>query len=486
MKLLEEFLEFENDYKMHESEISGFKYWQFIRFGVYNEVLNKREDTGTSQVDTRNIKAQHRLLKRIKNIKFMIKNNPLYGTREKDIIVLNHQRRVKSGDYFECIYTDNLLKALDYSYYVYEQPYIDEHFNPIYTKNVRYFDYVNFISGIKITLWSLLISKSIFNFFSYQDHELINCLNEKFNAVFNTSIDFKKHIINAYIRYKVYSKYYRKILKKISPKVILEVVYYSPSNLIFNDVAREMKIPVIELQHGTMGKHHVAYNYLQKIKMPSFPDYIFTYGQFWSQTTRLPIDSENVKVVGWPYFEKKVNNSKQKKGLKDKLKTTVLFISQGTIGKELSKIAVDISNKLDKDKYEIIYKLHPGEYARWKREYPWLINTNIEVINHNNKDMHYYFAKSDIQIGVYSTALFEGLGYGLETIIIKIYGYEIMEDLCEKGLVYLARNSDEIINYFKEKNFKERSYNLSYFWERNSMDNMLSEINKIMNIRDDL
>ena len=88
-----------------------------------------------------------------------------------------------------------------------------------------------------------------------------------------------------------------------------------------------------------------------------------------------------------------------------------------------------MSKIMDTDKYEIVYKLHPKEYDSWKHDYPWLIDSNIEVIDSNLNDVYYYMAKANLQIGCNSTVLFEGLGFNLDTVILKISGYEYMEVL---------------------------------------------------------
>ena len=71
-----------------------------------------------------------------------------------------------------------------------------------------------------------------------------------------------------------------------------------------------------------------------------------------------------------------------------------------------------------------MFKLHPGECSVLKTEYPLLLHADIDVIDHNQNDMHNYFTQSDFQVGVASTALFEELTYGLKTIIVTLHGYE--------------------------------------------------------------
>jgi hypothetical protein len=400
---------------------------------------------------------------------------------ESDILVFNHHRRIKQGKFFYCVYTDDLINKLEISNIVIEDPINNTHRKPIANKNIIYTDSINLLVALK----RKIIIKRVF---SVEDEKSINHIIELINKEFSVDLDYSKvggKLRSLIVNYRLMYPYYERLINRINPKLIIEVVSYGLSRFIINDIAHKKRIKTVELQHGTMGENHIAYNFKNSIELTTFPDYIFVFGQFWKDNTRLPISKENIKVTGWPYFENKINDYKMKTKKINKIKKTILFISQGTIGQELSQIAVDISTILDINEYRIIYKLHPGEYCRWKLDYPWLIDSNLEVIDHSQNDMHYYFAQSDIQVGVYSTALFEGLAYELETIIVKLYGYEAMASLYEKNIAYLAHNADAIIGLCKKGN-SEIKYDLSYFWERNSIDKMISEINKIVNMRDQI
>src|SRR5699024_9522570 len=129
-------------------------------------------------------------------------------------------------------------------------------------------------------------------------------------------------------------------------------------------------------------------------------------------------------------------------------------ISQGNIGKHLSDVANMLSKEIDQNSFEIIYKLHPGEYDTWKDDYPWLLKSNIKVIDNSLHDMHYYFSFANIQIGVNSTALFEGIAYNLPTFILKTSGYEIMNDLIESGYMKLVKNHSDIKKILKIPDYK--------------------------------
>src|SRR5699024_72095 len=110
--------------------------------------------------------------------------------------------------------------------------------------------------------------------------------------------------------YKINYYIYKKILKRIRPKAIVEVVSYDINKFAMNQAAFELDIPTIELQHGTMRPYHIAYNFNEKLRLETFPQYILTFGKYWNDSTRLPIDSSRVRAVGWPFFEKKISEFK--------------------------------------------------------------------------------------------------------------------------------------------------------------------------------
>lgn len=87
-----------------------------------------------------------------------------------------------------------------------------------------------------------------------------------------------------------------------------------------------------------------------------------------------------MEAVGFPYFEEQIQKYKRKKN--DIY--TVIFVSQGTVGEQLSKLAVAFA-KENKTAMRILYKLHPSEYGRWKEQYSWLQEETIEVIDNNEK-----------------------------------------------------------------------------------------------------
>lgn len=476
---IEKLLLYEKTKRLFELEDNGFKYWTFLRFEIFSIIQNKKNCIGVAHTKTdfsSKMRGAFKIISQYLNFKTIKKKT----TKDLVYLFFNHQRRVKEGKFYYCLYTDNIINHLESDeYLIVEESYEGKHYKPIPNKNIVYVDYLDYYYIVQRMIHNIKEKKII----STKTKNELKFIVDDLSRIFDVKLDLSAIfdiVSRMKIRHTIYYKYYMQLLREINPKVVVEVVSYAFSRMVVNEICKKLRIPTIELQHGNMGKYHIAYNYAEKMDLSTFPDYILTFGQFWKDNTRLPIDDNKVKVVGWPYFENKVSAFKKQGKARINCKQTIIFISQGTIGKELSKLAYDISNIIDKSKYKIIYKLHPGEYARWKIEYPWLIDSDLEVIDNNDRDIHHYFAKSDIQVGVYSTAIFEGLAYGLKTYIFKLYGHQYMEELYNNNFALLVNEISTIIEDLgnNEKIYKE--FDKTYFWENGSSERILSEINNII------
>lgn len=246
--------------------------------------------------------------------------------------------------------------------------------------------------------------------------------------------------------------------------------------MVVNELAAERGIPTIELQHGVTGKEHTAYNYPKDTMVRQFPQYFFTFSSYWCTEARYPIPGDHCRAVGFPYLER---NAVKYLGIEKDTKRVILFISQKPIGKELSDIAVTLNQKIDGNVYRIIYKLHPGEYDDWKNDYPDLEQSGIEVIDNYKTELYYLFAISTYQVGALSsTAIFEGLYFGLQTFIYSKKAVSFLLSLCEQGFAGAFGSTEELYRMICED--VAASGKTAVFWKENALENMKNEIEKIM------
>jgi len=480
MAIIDKFLEFEEKNNLFEQKIDGVLYWHYLRFILYNEIVNQKDKTGRAHADFKDLSGVTKAVRFFKLIYGAIFRNPFWFVSQKDVLVMNHARRGKVEGYYEALYTDRLLEVLPYSYTVLENPYQGYHLKPVRTKNLRYKDYIDiaqeFIKNIYYVPFRRHVIKAT-DFDSLKD--VLRGLEDAFDVDLPVAVWVKK-LQNIIWNYRIHKKYFKKIIKRVNPKIILEVVSYSVNRGVMNELAAERGIPTVELQHGTMGDGHVAYNFLGSPDIPSFPDYVFLFGDFWKETTRFPIASENVIVTGSPYFEERLAYYLEKEDVSVN-KETILFISQGTIGLELSQKAVELSEMINPANQRIVYKLHPGEYSGWEKRYSSLASSAVEVVSAAGPGLYDLFRDADYIVGVYSTAILEGIVLCPRVFIFKLFGHEYLHQLYENEYAKLVDSVDEIVEVISGKNsFKITQDVGEKFWAMNSGKNMVEAIDEII------
>lgn len=472
---LDDFLAIENKYGLVADTVDGFAYWTFFRYDLKIMLL---KGIGYGEAHMGPGFSRWRQLKARLG---MIKNSILFGSRfsgQYDIMILNHERRVWMDSHYECIYTDQIAKMYPNSI-VLEHPYFQKHFRPVNTNRLVYTDYIEVKSTIYLTWQQKFCPKKvkkirdeIYNKIRIPMKEIC----EAYNIDYNIDEILDK-MVCGYFVYKIKRKEFSKILDKYTPRLILEVVGYNMDCMIINELTAERKIPSVELQHGNAGIDHLNYNYFKDTYVKQFPQYFFAFSSFWTKTTRFPLPESRLKAVGFPYLEKKAN-AVMARIVKGKFKK-IIFISQGPIGAVLSKVAVGLDKLLDKEKYEIIYKLHPGEYEGWKERYRELAASGIFVADNGNYDLYELLAESTFQVGAYgSTATFEGLYFDLPTFILRDRAFSDLKLLCDSGMAFFFDTAEDLYRLIEQND--SMPVDSTMFWKKNALQNIKKEIDDIL------
>ena len=473
---INDFLEIEKQYDLNHLAIDDVYPWTYFRMNFWNYDICKNLLALSEHINQQsNVRLYIKQLKSL--LSLFIRRNRKY-IHPADLVFLSHERRIKTGDFYECIYTDELTKKYDNSV-VLEKPYHGHHLTPVQINNIYYTDML----PIKAELFYL--------FHRYLKTGKYKRIYREVRNKFSQPLEEIGHAYQYPIRYeRIYESLTKivlqlswirselaKIIDEIQPKVIVETVWYNRICMIINEIAKERGILTVELQHGTMHTAHAAYQFADGCgEIRYFPQYVFVFSEYWKNCARLPICADHIKVTGYPYFERQLNKYKS---IKKEERITIIFVSQGTIGKELSRLATDLGELIDETKYHIIYKLHPGEYEGWQSRMPWLLKNNIEVVDSLEHNIYEYFAKCHIQVGVYSTAIYEGLGFGLSTYIYNIGHADTLADLCEQGYASYVNNAEELYMDISAKNLNGHN-DSKEFWKMNSFENICSEIDRLL------
>lgn len=471
------FLNVEEKYNLLEKRIEDYYFWVYARTNIAWKYEKELEHLGEQHLAGKE-KKRDRLKRYIRQMGYILKKGRI-PRKQTDILILDHPRKVWTGKEYECIYTSEIAKSFCKTTVV-EPPYEGRHFEAkdglqyIYTdmadlKSFCHCVYVNkFKSGRFNRIKQLIVD------------EIRNPIME-LNQLYGVILDVEKislEIAYGFFMYEVEKKYYSRILNTCCPKVIIEVVSYSRHCMIMNELTKRKGIPSIELQHGTIGCEHRAYNFKNSEEIKQFPDYLFVFSEYWRKQADFPIPQDRIKAVGYPYLERM---SKQYIGtVKEKNKINIVFLSSGPIAGEFIKIAVTLSKRLNGTKYHVIYKLHPREYSSWKEKYPELLQSDIEVVDGKGPNLYELFSKSHIQVGTYNTTtVFEGLYWGLKTYIYNYYISSEIAELCRNRYATLFTDVNELERYIKVQKGERKSVPTD-LWKMNALNNMREEIKKIM------
>jgi len=415
-ELYNDFILLESKYSLIDLEIDNIKIWQAIRWNVFTTISAKIFGLGQAHINSSKSNKLKQIVPMIYNSIF---NNGFFA-KPHDILVFPHDRvRLVDGEYIDIntkYFIDDLLSQ-GKDLLVMEKPYTQKHF----TKKNSYTKYLD----------DSILFSSIFKKFvkvNLQEYKIINLLINDIKKLFGVDIDLYFIIKDKIKLYKVYYKFYYKLLSHLKPKQIYMVVCYSYPWLV--QVAKDLNIEVIELQHGAFSKYHLGYSYHNN-SVNYYPDKFLVWNNYWKNIIRFPLKKEQIDIYPFIFQEREIKKYQHIKKERNK----VVVLSQGPISNKMAKIILD-NFDFFKDKV-IEYKLHPGELQRYK-SYPYLMKLlekdNVSLSNSDN--LYELLAKSEYQVGVYSTAIYEGIEFNCKTILCNTMFVEYMEKLIEDNKIY--------------------------------------------------
>ena len=463
------FCEIEARYKLFDLEFNEIKYWKYARYYVFNILGQKLYDLSVPfWLDTENPWKLPRYSHQYQKYTDAIFHN-VNLTSEKDIMLFTFQRRVKYKKKFISPVTDEISLHLQRSHCIIEEPYCEGYYRPTPIRNIKYYDVWEGI-GDETKVYTPInrgqLRKQLLHTFE-QEYDITFTQSEKKNIISN---------LNYYIMYhdELVAKY-MKILSRIRPKVVIYTSSYIGIRVVLTEVLKELNIPCIEILHGYVDDNCIAYNYSETGMNDSLPDYIFAYSQVQKDTLNWGIPRDHIRGVGNPWLEKRSKKFLAERGEK-RNKKRITFISSANPA--IEKYLVHLADHIDQDDYEIIFKLHPEEYALWKKVYQDLPD-HVKVIDNNDKDIHYYLANSDFVAGITSTALFEAAVYPVQIYILAEESWQSMHILLNAGRASLIQDCRELYSSIMNDQNKNNKIDCNFYAE-NAIDNINTEIEKII------
>ena len=405
--LWERFCGIEQELRLFELCIGDAPVWERIRVPVFHRLV---ETVGIRDaIDTPEDRSLVSYMKALPGtLVSTLFRNPSRA-HPVDLLFIGHPRRQtrEDGTWWD-LYCDPIIEQVaapsGLSSLLLERPFRNRHRRPPRTDNIRYLDSLALRSAVARKLRRFTITDA--------ESKALENIEASLAEAFDASIDVREMALRDLAIRDSQLQRYQTLLRRLRPRLVLLVVSYGNETIV--EAARSLSIPTAEIQHGALDACQPGYSFSDPCATKStFPDYFLAFGDFWVDSVHLPIAAENIFAVGYPYLEMEIRR------LHDTPKQSrILFLSQKSVGRELSRVAVRLARAgLG---YEIVYKLHPAEYQGWKQAYPWLVDEKLRVIDDYQTSIYELMAGSVMQVGVYSTALFEGLAFGVETFVYEL------------------------------------------------------------------
>ena len=462
-EVTDQLLELESNLGLMDLEVAGVPFWERIRFTVNRTLHQEVGDVGQAHTDP-GLSYGRSLYKLARNV-FVA--NPLFAP-DSDLLVWGHERRkqLEDGLWWD-IYCDPVLDRLEDDWIYLEREYENGHLRPTRTETVYYLDLLKYIPLLAMqllrgpfTVESTMLSSS--------ERSTLGRIEDEITERFGTSPDIQGLVASNILKRRVRRPFYRRILRQVDPGLALVVVSYGRETFI--EACQDEGVPVVELQHGELSEYHMGYHFPNGPKR-HFPDYFLAFGEFWTSAADFPIPDDRILPVGYPYLEHRTERFPDITPERQ-----IVFLSQGESGERISRIATEFA-ALDND-WTVVYKLHPGEYSRWREAYPWLVDSPLRVIDSSEPSLYELFAHSTAQVGAYSTALYEGLHFDLDTYVADVPGIECIEGLIDAGGAAIVRSAEELDGRLRSSSGNPR-IDPERFFQPDAEENVLTTLREI-------
>jgi len=423
----ERFQQVEKEHELFDLTIGDMRVWRRVRTGASIELMEKTGLTG--EVNDTSTETKDRLRGATLPAKNVFSRNPFLAD-ESEMLFFGHPRRRRIEDTWWDIYCDPIHEHTEFESVHLETGWEYTHRRPAQTTNLRYLDLITITSEILKTVGAVRYE------LSPAEKREVRRIEGRIRQLFDVEIDLETRFTEEISTYRVRKPLYDRLLDRVAPELVVIVAYSGHETFI--EACHDDGIPVAELQHGRIGPYSYQHSFPGEKTKTAYPDYLLTFGEFWRDAAEYPVADDRILAVGYPYLEQEVNRYAHTDGSDD-----IVFISTPETGEEVSKIAVEAAGKSQIDR-RIVYKLHPDEYDRWETQYPWLRESPVTVVDADGPSLYELFAQASIQVGVGSTALYEGLAFELETYLIDLPTVRWMSPVIEDGGATLVGSVDEL------------------------------------------
>ena len=322
---IDQILKLEEKYNLYDDTIEGIHYWMYARSELCAFILPRIENPEVGKAHN-HLKSKASFWGKVWGLLY----NSIWNGKRKafqaEMCIIGHERRIWENNEYECKYTKEIYEYYKDKAIILERPYNYGHLKPIgEEEKVVYLDYISLLCNFHylfVKNFRKRKYREICNEVETHMREPLKELNQEI-GIHYTMAELQAYLAKIILRNQTRIRQMEKLLDKIQPRSIMEVVGYSNTCMAANEVAKRKN-----MQHGIAGHTDYGYNFKTEKALPQLPSYFLTFGDYVEGNIRFPVEKE-VRSVGFPYLERKV--MKRREAKKEKDIKTVLFLSSGQI-----------------------------------------------------------------------------------------------------------------------------------------------------------
>jgi len=388
--------EIEDQYPVDNIYVNNMQIWPILRMTYFSQYREKNSDIKSIQ--------EKNLINKISYLKKIFYGWKSWFKKYNYIALTNSRqsgKKIINNKYYDK-FLDYIIDKLGSNSVLSIEIPTPTHYkiNEVHTQNIVSSYFINVIAYV----YKLFFLNNV----NIEGYETLQLIKLKYNLKIN---DYR--IIKSFFsRVKIY-KY---IYKKMNIKYVFVVCYYSHIPAI--KAAKEMKIQIIEIQHGIIGSNHPAYNFNLKLDQNYFPDYILTFGKQDIETFKISkfINYKKAHPIGNFYIDYLKNNFIADTKLFNKLskwKKIVGVTLQLTVETKLIEF-IESAAVLNG---EVGFVLIPRQPVL--KDYSGLdLPENVFILT--EKDFYELMMYVDFHATVYSTCALEAPSLGVPNILVNI------------------------------------------------------------------
>lgn len=240
---------------------------------------------------------------------------------------------------------------------------------------------------------------------------------------------------------------WRSLLKRSRPTAVFVLCGYS-QHIPLQIAAKELHIPLIELQHGVIHREHPGYVLGNAVGQPHVPDHIVVFGERFGQILEASGAHwrGNWTVGGQPWLRR----MRAQHRASTPTKPLVSIFSQNTISVQarLRAFAIDL-RKLLPDSVEIAIKPHPGEIDA-AQVYAEPAAHGVVVLD-RMADSYALLARTSASICEFSTLALEALAFPCHSLVLESSALHAeLRELTESGVLHLLHSPADVPQFLSQ------------------------------------